>query len=270
MKKLALMLLFALPMGMFFYSCDSTNDDDLDDDTELTLDKTSANLNYGDSITLTASLKDCTWSSDNEFVAIVKDGVVYGEHEGSAIITASKDSVQVSCEITVKATNNNFAIPVINWDASVDSIKGIIKNLTLDNEGVVDENGVHLTYLEYSTNGTYPKYVYSFPNDKLKASSINVSEAMDAGENGLTEFLLQRYELIGADDNGAIIYANGKSLEAATLSVTWDLIEENGEYTVLATWAPIEHVDGVRGGKAFVNTDLHKKHIEIVRKSMKK
>ena len=64
------------------------------DNSQITLDSTSKEVTYGDSITLKASVtsdtpQTVTWKSSNTAVATVKDGVVTATGKGTAKITAS-------------------------------------------------------------------------------------------------------------------------------------------------------------------------------------
>ena len=64
------------------------------DNTQITLDSTSKEVTYGDSITLKASVtsgtpQTVTWKISNTAVATVKDGVVTATGKGTAKITAS-------------------------------------------------------------------------------------------------------------------------------------------------------------------------------------
>ena len=114
MKKMwkALAVLTALALfGSAFTACKS--DDDGDDDVSVTgvsLDKTSAELEVGGSLTLTATVapddaanKNVSWKSDKEEVATVKDGTVTAVAAGSAVITVTTEDggKTASCNITV-------------------------------------------------------------------------------------------------------------------------------------------------------------------------
>ena len=80
--------------------------------TNVSLDKTSATLYTGETLTLAptispedASDKGLTWSSNNEAVATVADGVVKAKKAGTATITATVadgSGKSAPCEITVK------------------------------------------------------------------------------------------------------------------------------------------------------------------------
>ena len=79
--------------------------------TGITLDITSASLKVNENITLTATVKPdnatdktVTWTSSDESVATVSNGVVISHKIGKATITAKAGDKTATCEITVEAT----------------------------------------------------------------------------------------------------------------------------------------------------------------------
>lgn len=150
-------------------------------------------------------------------------------------------------------TNNNFTIPVLDWNASQATVKGKVKGLSLDIENAET--------LAYTTNGAYPFYIYAFENDKLEASSLAVSVEMDE-EKDLMGFLEERYVLVEEDEED-FIYADASNYEDATVAVVYGLDAENDQ--VVATWVPVDHS---RGG-AVVNTYFHNKHLGVARELAK-
>ena len=79
--------------------------------TSVTLDKTSATLKAGETVTLTATVnpddatdKTVTWTSSDESVATVSEGVVVAVKVGTATITAKAGGKTATCAITVVAT----------------------------------------------------------------------------------------------------------------------------------------------------------------------
>lgn len=76
--------------------------------TSISLDKTTLTLVVGDSETLvvtvepTNSTDKVEWSSSDEAIATVKDGVVSAVAEGSATITAKAGAQTATCAVTVK------------------------------------------------------------------------------------------------------------------------------------------------------------------------
>ena len=79
---------------------------------EVTLDKVEASLKVGETVNLTATVKPdeatdktVTWSTSDDSVAIVKDGVVTAIKLGSATITAKSGDKTATCTVTVVATD---------------------------------------------------------------------------------------------------------------------------------------------------------------------
>lgn len=85
------------------------------DVTGIELDKTSAEIQEGQTVTLTAKLlpenqnqnPTIEWSSDNTAVATVAGGVVTAVAEGTANITASAAGFSASCAVTVTAAQTS-------------------------------------------------------------------------------------------------------------------------------------------------------------------
>lgn len=111
--KLTKFLAFAA-MGAVALSSASCSDDDDDDDVvtpevAISLSSTEAEVTVGATITLTATTANVpdgstiAWTSSDEKVATVADGVVTGVAEGRAIITAEVAAKKATCLVTVKA-----------------------------------------------------------------------------------------------------------------------------------------------------------------------
>ena len=79
--------------------------------TSITLDKESASLKVGETVTLTATItpddvtdKTVTWTSSDESVAVVADGVVTAKKIGTTTITAKAGEKTAVCQVSVVAT----------------------------------------------------------------------------------------------------------------------------------------------------------------------
>ena len=106
----------------------------------ITLNHTSATIELGESLTLTASVapvnatdKSITWSSDTEGVATVVDGVITTHTAGTARITATANDgsgVSATCELTVDPVTAKtwWGTATITWDPAVEAIWSITRN----------------------------------------------------------------------------------------------------------------------------------------------
>lgn len=110
MLRIAAALAALLAMTNFI-GCKNDDDDDGDGAvTEVKITSTVTEVKVGETITLTAEVlpenatdKTVTWTSDNNEVATVKDGVVTGVKAGDATITASAGGKTDKFKVTVKA-----------------------------------------------------------------------------------------------------------------------------------------------------------------------
>lgn len=112
MLRIAAALAALLAMTNFI-GCKNDDDDDGDETvavTDVKITSTETDVEVGKTITLTAKVspenatdKTVTWTSDNNEVATVKDGVVTGVKAGEATIKASAGGKDATVKVTVKA-----------------------------------------------------------------------------------------------------------------------------------------------------------------------
>lgn len=132
------MLILALGVAAVACDSDTTTDGGGDGDTtvaveEVTLDKTSATLIVGETLTLTATVtpdnatdKTVSWLSSNDAVATVENGTVTAVAEGIATITATAGGKNATCVVTVQEEG-----------VTVDSIDGLIEALESGENDVI-------------------------------------------------------------------------------------------------------------------------------------
>lgn len=214
MKKFAWLIAAAIPMAFAFTSC---GDDE--NPQEIYLNTNSAAISYHQTQTLTATEKNCNWSSDNEFVATVdKDGVVTANHVGEATITAEKNGVSASCKVTVVATNTAFTLPVLDWGATVAQVKAKVPT----NLKLVQDEADELGY-ESDGNGGFPAYGYTFTNNALDGAGLVVTLQQDE-EGDLMGLLDQNFLLFNEnDEEGIFEYINANTEAEATTGAQYEL-----------------------------------------------
>ena len=115
--------------------------------TGITLDKTTAVLTEGETVTLVATVapdnatdKTVTWTTSDASVATVTNGVVTAVKAGSATITAKAGDKSAICAVTVKAkevvTNDKFYL------SDFEIVAGETKELAIQFESEVADNYV--------------------------------------------------------------------------------------------------------------------------------
>ena len=154
--------------------------------TEITLDKTELELKTGESETLTATVKpdDATdptvsWSSSDEKIATVVDGVVTGVAAGSATITATAGDKTATCAVTV----SEAVVPVteISLDKEkLDMTEGDTQTLTAT---VKPDNATVKTVTWKSSDETIAKVVDGVVT-AVKAGSVVITAT--AGDKSAT------------------------------------------------------------------------------------
>ena len=165
--------------------------------TGVTLDKSSASVKLGKTITLTATVepeaavnKNVKWSSNNPSVATVSNGVVTGMTTGTAKITATTvdGSYTASCMVTVTTSLQPLLISDFE---NIDNISGIIYP-NVDNP---DKNQhIYIDLIDAPivggkcvaiTDGSYKNNEYSIINipDAAKDYSILAFDIYYPGEN---------------------------------------------------------------------------------------
>lgn len=170
--------------------------------TGITLDKTVLSFEVAVNQTLTATVEpsDTTdtvvWSSDNESVATVSNGVVTPVSNGSCTITATAGNVSASCEVTVNVESVIVTYTVVNN----------LTNVSTDNPvGTITENSGYTATLTPDTD-------YEFDSVVVTMGGVNVTS--DVYANGTI--------VISKVTGNVVITASAKEIE-----------QESGEVTLL-------------------------------------
>ena len=166
--------------------------------TSVSLDKTDVSLEIGDKLKLKASIepndatiKNVTWSSSNEKVATVDNGLVTAVSEGTANITVTTEdgSKQATCSIKVQKFDvETVTFSELNYknEQEISSYKGDNFRITFD-KGSNNNNAP-----KYYTNGTSIRlyggneFTISSIDNVNKILNINIEFASGDGNNAIT------------------------------------------------------------------------------------
>ncbi len=153
--------------------------------TGITLDKTTATVEEGAKVTLTATVtpgnatdKTVTWSTSNEAIATVSDGVVTGVKAGEVTITAKAGDKSATCTVTVTAKQGT--------EDPDDPIA--VEGITLDKTTATVEEGAKVTLTATVTpgNATDKTVTWSTSNEAIATVSGGVVTGVKAGEVTIT------------------------------------------------------------------------------------
>lgn len=145
--------------------------------TGISLNKTSTNINIGDSETLYATVtpanaanKNVTWSSSDESIATVNSsGTVTGVARGTVTITATTvdGGLTATCRVTVRRRTwhaASYTLSFANNNYNTNSFTSSPQNVVFNNvEGEYDGNGNNRKYYKImgSRSGWFLNYTYS-------------------------------------------------------------------------------------------------------------
>lgn len=214
--------------------------------TGVTLNQTELPLGVGSSSTLTATVapenatnKAVTWSTSDEAVATVADGVVTAVAEGTATITATTvdGGFTASCAVTVTAAATAEGYTVSMKDSSVTAAKGGAASANVMVSGHSDENITG--YNDYDVNVTYDSANLTFNKDA--SSAADTGATIEETETGTIR-------ITGHGDNKEF------STAVATLNFT---ANTSGAHDVTITSAKVDnsgHAIGNNAPEATVST----------------
>ncbi len=140
--------------------------------SSVTLNKTSAYLEAGETVTLTATVKPddadktVTWSTSDANVATVDNGVVTAKKFGSAYITAKAEDKTANCSITVPKPNLSVELNIPLHSMEVGDTQTITASLLPEGAR------------EYYSSADYVYFVFS-KADELNTPAESLMEMME-------------------------------------------------------------------------------------------
>lgn len=193
--------------------------------TGVTLDKTSASVKQGKTLTLTATVepadaanKNVTWSSSDTSVATVSDGVVTGVATGNAQITATTVDGSHTASCTVTVTTSLPPLLISDFE-NTDDISGII------HPNVNESNRTDHIYIDLIDNPKAGGKCVAISDGHYKNNEYSIIEIPDAAKNYSILAFDIYYPGENTDDNGfhgdmnyktipvSLTYKDGKNQE---------------------------------------------------------
>ena len=166
----------------------------------ITLDRTTLTVPYNASIQLNATVtpeslaSKVVWTSSNEAVATVKNGMVSGIEKGTATITATLGTNKVTCAVTV--TKEDFGTVVMNCDFNDGKIEPWgPRAASTAPTATIDDNGY---------DGKCPKITDR--NSNAQGALLDLSEMVEP--SATYEFSTYVRLADDAQDNAAIILSS--------------------------------------------------------------
>ena len=208
--------------------------------TGITIDKTIATVEEGATVTLTATVtpgnatdKTVTWSTSNEAIATVSDGVVTGVKAGEVTITAKAGDKSATCTVTVTAKQST--------EDPDDPIA--VESITLDKTTATVEEGATVTLTATVTpdTATDKTVTWSTSNEAIATVSGGVVTGVKAGEVTITAKAGDKSATCtvtvtakqSTEDPDDPIVVTGITLDKTTATV-----EEGAKVTLTATVTP--------------------------------
>ena len=169
MKKLLIILSFVFAT-LTFVSCGSDKEDEPNYPNKTMM--------AGETYTIPG--KNGVWTSDNQLIASVSNGIVTAERVGETTIRNGLKSFKV----TVTGKYNTFKEPCLKWGASKSTVKSFMSGYTLQSED--DENIFYKGKYREALTG------YMFRSGGLYISTV-VLFTSSVGTDELAAFLNERY-----------------------------------------------------------------------------
>jgi len=197
--------------------------------TGITMDKSTAELTEGESLTLVATVspdnatdKTITWTSSDETVATVKDGIVTTLKSGEVTITAKSGEQTATCQVTVKAK----VIPVTG--------------ITLDKSTAELTEGETLTLVATVSpdNATDKTITWTSSDETVATVKDGIVTTLKSGEVTITAKSGEQTATCQVTVKAKVIPVTGITLDKSTAELT-----EGETITLVATVAPDNATD---------------------------
>ncbi len=233
----------------------STDDADPVSVTGVSLDQTSLSIVEGKTSTLTATItpsdatnKNVTWSSSNENIATVSNGVVTAVKEGNTTITVTTadGSYTATCAVTVKAAPTLSSISISGtasktsyFDGDTFDASGLTVTATYSDGSTSDvTSSVTWTPSPLTSGTTSVTATYNGKTATYTGITVSSVTAVSISLSGYTT----KYNLNGAfsfDGTCTVTYNNGETATVTPTSVSSPDMSSAGNKVVTVTYGSL-------------------------------
>lgn len=196
------------------------------DVTGIKLDKDSASIKVNETISLTATIepenatnKDVVWSSEDETIASVTNGVVTGKKEGITKIFAKTSDNKFFAECTITVTNNSVVSNNGYWKL----VNKIDELYDLDDVVIASKNN-NVLMGQISNNISSP-IIQTFSEDRIDELNSE-SLIFELHKNG------NKWQLLSKTDNKYLTSSGTKKISLSNTQSDWDIVINNGDATI--------------------------------------
>ncbi len=201
--------------------------------SSVTLNEHSLDIYLGDSRTLTATVlpenatdKTVAWSSSNDDIVTVNNGMITGIKEGSAIITATSGDKTDSCLVTV----NKKSEVVVNGNKTYYQLVKNVSELKVNETYVIASYGFDVA-LSQTQN----------PNNR---GQVNINKKTDVNSYLYTDNLIQELTLENGNVNNTYAFNTGSGyLYAASSSNNY--LKTETSLSINSSWSISINEDGI-------------------------
>ena len=191
----------------------------------ITLDKTTAEVGVGQSVTLKATTTPAEgvsvkWTSSDATVATVKDGVVTGVKTGRATITAAllekgKELVKINCDVTVVESARKVTLDENKLDMFVGeekTLKATVEGYTDESKGKVVWSTSDKTIATVDENGK----VTALKEGKVKITATNTEKNVKV--EAVCEITIKQGTVLKTKDGLEVYVLKGEEYVKATVA----------------------------------------------------
>lgn len=219
-----------LMVVLLLCGCSSDNEDDI---TEFSVNPKEINLTgAGASASLTASVSNVRWTSENEWVAQVDNaGKITSMHVGKTKIKAVSGGRVIECKCTVSPRFKTYEEPYLALGKSKDEI---VRKLGKPDYQIPSGDAMLVVYGE---KDDYQITSYAFKNNKLSYILVSL-KSTDLRVKQIPDFLNERYVLMIELTTGTTAtFTDSYRIKDASVMVIFDTKPDAGHYVI--TYEPI-------------------------------